>query len=116
MNQANVSNHTTRKNHESENGAICPVRVMLRIKPDNSEHPLIVKCGDGKTVMVRSHIKKCGSGVMEQSERLYTVDEVCDQDCSQADVFAKIGFDLADRVLEGYNSTILAYGQTGSVM
>jgi hypothetical protein len=90
------------------------VRVILRIKPDSCENPLLVKRDEGKTVMVKSHLKKCSSGVMEQGEKLYCVDDICDQDCSQADVFAKVGLDYADHVLSGCNATILAYGQTGS--
>jgi kinesin family protein 15 len=65
-------------------------------------------------VFVRSQMKKCYSGLIQKNDQTFEVDEICDQDCTQADAFAKIGLDLADLVLRGFNSTILAYGQTGS--
>jgi hypothetical protein len=41
-------------------------------------------------------------------------DGVLDPDVSQADVFDKIGRPAAEAVLEGYNVTVFAYGQTGA--
>ena len=41
-------------------------------------------------------------------------DGVLDPDISQADVFEKIGRPAAEAVLEGYNVTVFAYGQTGA--
>jgi hypothetical protein len=52
--------------------------------------------------------------MVQKSEQIFEVDDICDQDCTQEDAFARIGLDLADLVLHGFNSTILAYGQTGS--
>lgn len=44
----------------------------------------------------------------------FTYDNVFDQDSRQIEVFEAAGIPLVDNVLQGYNSTIFAYGQTGA--
>ena len=44
----------------------------------------------------------------------YKFDEVFDKNSCQNDVFIACGIQLVDGCFEGYNATILAYGQTAS--
>lgn len=43
----------------------------------------------------------------------FTFDHVFGQDSLQSYVYEQTAFSLVDNVLEGYNGTIFAYGQTG---
>lgn len=45
------------------------------------------------------------------SERSFTYDYVFDTDCDQEDVYNTCVRKLVDGALEGYNATVLAYGQ-----
>jgi hypothetical protein len=44
----------------------------------------------------------------------YLFDRVLGSECTQSDVFAPLAT-VVDGVVKGYNATIIAYGQTGSV-
>jgi kinesin family protein 3/17 len=45
--------------------------------------------------------------------RSFTFDGVYDVDSRQSDIYANGAYSLVNSVLEGYNGTIFAYGQTG---
>ena len=47
-------------------------------------------------------------------QKQYTFDKVFGETSKQADIFDETTFNLVDSVLEGYNSTIFAYGPTGA--
>lgn len=69
-----------------------------------------------------SSSSSCSSLVLEKpsrqgdtsTTRRYTFDGVLDQGATQADVYREVAQPIVDDVLEGYNGTILAYGQTGA--
>ena len=44
----------------------------------------------------------------------YQFDHVFDKEAKNQDVYEKIAFDVIDSAIDGYNSTIFAYGQTSS--
>ncbi|KAI8910860.1 P-loop containing nucleoside triphosphate hydrolase protein [Gorgonomyces haynaldii] len=44
----------------------------------------------------------------------FTFDSVFDSSCSQMEVYNKTARQIVDSVLEGYNGTVFAYGQTGT--
>ena len=48
-----------------------------------------------------------------QEEKTFTYDQVYDIDSKQQTVYDECAFPLIESVLEGYNGTIFAYGQTG---
>lgn len=45
--------------------------------------------------------------------RTFTFDMVYDSKSKQQDVYDECGFGLVENVIEGYNGTMFAYGQTG---
>lgn len=50
----------------------------------------------------------------EGSVKQFTYDRVFESNSSQEDLFKEIGVKVISQVLEGINSTVLAYGVTGS--
>ena len=91
------------------------IKVVARFRPLNEREqaqlgrdgasPGAPRFGDdGRSVWV---------GPDESSGHSYAVDAVLSPDASQADVYAHAS-GLVDAVMQGYNATILAYGQTGA--
>jgi kinesin family protein 3/17 len=46
--------------------------------------------------------------------KLFTFDSVYDWDNEQVDIFSETALPICSNVIEGYNGTIFAYGQTGT--
>ena len=55
-----------------------------------------------------------GKRVSVKDERNYDFDGTFDQDCKQVDIFEQVAKPCLDNTFRGYNSAILAYGQTGT--
>ena len=88
------------------------VKVMVRIRPmnkreiekgsysvtniDNKNNSVELKCPDTKVPL-----------------KNFAYDSVYDCDSLQQDVYNECAFPLVESVIEGYNGTIFAYGQTG---
>ena len=51
---------------------------------------------------------------MRRFEKLLTFDAVFDEECSQRQLYDVCAAPVVQSVLEGYNGTIFAYGQTGA--
>lgn len=85
------------------------IQVVCRIKPliskerDLNEVSSIEILNDRKTVRIRS-----------QMDSTFTFDNVFPAETSQKQLFDSIGLPTVKSVLEGFNGTILAYGQTSS--
>ena len=52
-------------------------------------------------------------GGSKETTRNFTYDVVYDRDSNQRGVYDEGGFPLVESVVNGYNGTIFAYGQTG---
>ena len=50
----------------------------------------------------------------EEIPKRFTFDCVYDESIKQEDIFAESAFPIIENILEGYNGTIFAYGQTGT--
>jgi kinesin family member 3A len=46
--------------------------------------------------------------------KTFTFDKVFDLNCTQTEVYSMTARDIVDSVLQGYNGTVFAYGQTGT--
>ena len=72
---------------------------------------------DGRECVVEMDQKK-GEVLIRQSQhdvpKMFTFDCVYDWNSRQKDVFEETAFPIIENVLEGYNGTIFAYGQTGT--
>ncbi|XP_075478035.1 LOW QUALITY PROTEIN: kinesin-like protein KIN-12F [Primulina tabacum] len=79
-----------------------PVKVVVRIRPVNG-------LGIGDTL-----VRKVSEESVAIAERKFTFDSVMDSNSTQEDVYRLIGAPLVKDALSGYNTTIVAYGKTGS--
>jgi hypothetical protein len=67
---------------------------------------------DDKTVIVRDNTKTDKIAYVEPLK--FTFDKVFDENSTQKDVYAYAATSVVDGVIEGFNGTIFAYGQTAS--
>jgi kinesin family protein 3/17 len=54
------------------------------------------------------------NGDIEQTSKTFTFDNVFDEETTQMEIYNTTARPIVDSVLEGYNGTIFAYGQTGT--
>ena len=54
------------------------------------------------------------SGETGELPKTFTFDNVFDWNCTQSEVYNETAKPIVDSVLEGYNGTVFAYGQTGT--
>ncbi|KAK9904052.1 hypothetical protein WJX75_003480 [Coccomyxa subellipsoidea] len=85
------------------------VKVVVRVRPPNSNETggAITVAPDNKGIVLyrdQSTIPQSG----------FEFDKVLREDASQADVFQAAVQPIVEDVLNGYNGTIMAYGQTGA--
>lgn len=95
------------------------VKVVVRCRPLNKREQKL-KCA--KAVVIRAEIgqvqlmKPVDHNLQilgEDPPKSFTFDAVYGDDSEQRAVFNDTGFPLVQSVLEGYNGTVFAYGQTG---
>jgi kinesin family protein 11 len=70
---------------------------------DNS--PNIITAPSSKELTIKT---------INESSKTYTFDKVFGPDASQAQVYEQVMSGMLSEVLEGYNVTVFAYGQTGT--
>ena len=78
------------------------ISVYARIKGGSQDEESVLNIVSGKR------------GAVQVRNIEFQIDDAFDGSTSQSDIYATVGRDLVERVIEGYNATILAYGQTGS--
>ena len=85
------------------------VQVIVRVRPLTSSYSAssILAASDGVKRCIRG--TKDASITLETSET-FTFDFVAGENISQDQMFEKIGKPIVDSCLQGYNSTIFAYG------
>jgi len=92
------------------------VRVVVRCRPLNDKEKNVMKC----TIAVKCDEAR-GSVTVQQSAsrssdppKVFTFDRVFGPESKQTDVYNDAARAIVEGVLEGYNGTIFAYGQTGT--
>ncbi|KAI9190363.1 hypothetical protein H9P43_001797 [Blastocladiella emersonii ATCC 22665] len=91
------------------------VKVVLRCRPFSEKekaagHANIVKI-DETDARVCITDPNAGTG---DAPKCFTFDSAFDWNCKQLDVYNKTALPIVESVLNGYNGTIFAYGQTGT--
>lgn len=90
------------------------VQVILRCRPQSKEElagraPVAVKCNEShREVCVYQNIAG------KQTDRTYTFDKAFGPATHQAQLYDQAISPIVDEVLDGFNCTIFAYGQTGT--
>ncbi|TKY61969.1 125 kDa kinesin-related protein [Spatholobus suberectus] len=98
--------------HEKEKGV--NVQVLLRCRPFSDEElrsnaPQVVTCNEyNREVAVSQSI--AGKHI----DRVFTFDKVFGPSAQQKDLYEQAVTPIVNEVLEGFNCTIFAYGQTGT--
>ncbi|XP_018016363.1 kinesin-like protein KIF3A, partial [Hyalella azteca] len=104
----------------SQGGNDEKVRVVVRVRPLSEK-----EIKDGHTNVVEVNQKACcvsvtnpnmaaSSHSSDEPPKMFTFDSVFCPDSKQVDVYNLAARPIVDNVLEGYNGTIFAYGQTGT--
>jgi len=88
------------------------VKVMVRVRPMNSKEN---QSGFHNCVKIDQQLNQIV--IMKpndrESEKTFTFDTVFTPDALQQSIYEQSAFPLVESVVEGYNGTIFAYGQTG---
>ncbi|GFN98764.1 kinesin-like protein [Plakobranchus ocellatus] len=90
------------------------VKVVVRCRPINEK-----ETAEGHKRVVEMDVKR---GVVEvnnpkapsEQPKKFTFDSVYDWNSKQRDLYDETFYELVDSVLQGFNGTIFAYGQTGT--
>ncbi|ERN10743.1 kinesin-like protein KIN-5C [Amborella trichopoda] len=98
--------------HEKEKGV--NVQVLLRCRPFSDDElrcnaPQVITCNEWqREVAVSQNIAG------KQIDRIFTFDKVFGPSAHQSDLYEQAVVPIVNEVLEGFNCTIFAYGQTGT--
>jgi len=91
------------------------VRVVVRCRPlntrENGDNRMRIVDMDSKTGSVSLRNPKADAA---EAPKQFTFDAVFDWESTQRAVYEDAAQAIVDSVLEGYNGTIFAYGQTGT--
>ncbi|XP_074591511.1 kinesin-like protein KIN-5C [Curcuma longa] len=90
------------------------VQVLLRCRPFNEDElrnnaPQVVTCNEYQREVA---VSQAIAG--KQIDRVFTFDKVFGPSAKQADLFDQAVVPIVNEVLDGFNCTIFAYGQTGT--
>jgi len=88
------------------------IKVVIRCRPMSKN-----ETRDGRECVVNMVFDKGEVLVQRQIDdvpKVFTFDTVYDWTSRQENVFAEVAYPIIENVLEGYNGTIFAYGQTGT--
>ncbi|RDA88711.1 hypothetical protein CP532_4132 [Ophiocordyceps camponoti-leonardi (nom. inval.)] len=85
------------------------IKVVARFRPQNRVE---LESG-GKPIVTFSSEDSCSLDSRE-AQGSFTFDRVFDMDCKQQDIFDFSIRSTVDDILNGYNGTVFAYGQTGA--
>ncbi|XP_022757110.1 kinesin-like protein KIN-UB [Durio zibethinus] len=89
------------------------VRVAVRLRPRNAEE-LIADADFADCVELQSELKRLKLRKNNWDSETYEFDEVLTEFASQKRVYEVVAKPVVESVLDGYNGTVMAYGQTGT--
>lgn len=106
---------STNSNDEKKKEEIENVRVVVRVRPLNDKE-IANHCQNVIDVDTFSSIISIRNPNTTRDEpvKTFTFDAVFDSESTQVDIYNETARPIIDKVLQGYNGTIFAYGQTGT--
>ncbi|KAF3434013.1 hypothetical protein FNV43_RR25116 [Rhamnella rubrinervis] len=105
-------NSRTNSSSDCEEGS-GRVRVAVRLRPKNAED-LISYSDFSDCVELQPELKRLKLRKNNWSSESYRFDEVFTETASQKRVYEVVAKPVVESVLNGYNGTVMAYGQTGT--
>ncbi|KAJ6895398.1 kinesin-like protein KIN-5D [Populus alba x Populus x berolinensis] len=105
-------NSNSSSKHDKEKGV--NVQVIVRCRPLNEDElrvhtPVVISCNEG-----RREVSALQNIANKQIDRTFLFDKVFGPASKQKDLYDLAVSPIVYEVLEGYNCTIFAYGQTGT--
>ncbi|KAG4988653.1 hypothetical protein JHK82_030990 [Glycine max] len=90
------------------------VQVLVRCRPLSEDEarlntPIVISCNEG-----RREVSAVQNIANKQIDRTFAFDKVFGPNSKQKELFEQAMSPIVNEVLEGYNCTIFAYGQTGT--
>ncbi|KAK2424881.1 kinesin protein KIN-5D [Trifolium repens] len=106
------SNSNSHNKYDKEKGV--NVQVLVRCRPMNEDEmrlhtPVVISCNEG-----RREVAAVQSIANKQIDRTFVFDKVFGPNSQQKELYDQAVSPIVYEVLEGYNCTIFAYGQTGT--
>nr|GMC84796.1 armadillo repeat-containing kinesin-like protein 2 [Ipomoea batatas] len=89
------------------------VRVAVRLRPQNAEE-LAADADFADCVELQPELKRLKLRKNNWDTDVYEFDEILTESASQKRVYEVVAKPVVQSVLEGYNGTVMAYGQTGT--
>ncbi|KAG4992785.1 hypothetical protein JHK87_026242 [Glycine soja] len=89
------------------------VRVAVRLRPQNAEE-MIADADFADCVELQPELKRLKLRRNNWDSDTYEFDEVLTEFASQKRVYEVVAKPVVESVLDGYNGTVMAYGQTGT--
>eukprot|EP00095_Tigriopus_kingsejongensis_P001128 snap_masked-scaffold1099_size62903-processed-gene-0.6 protein:Tk01128 transcript:snap_masked-scaffold1099_size62903-processed-gene-0.6-mRNA-1 annotation:"kinesin-like protein kif3a isoform x2" len=97
------------------------VKVVVRVRPLNSQereakYASVVQVDHvNGEVKLEAHMSAFSTSLTRESPaKVFAFDNVFGPDSTQMDVYNRVARPIVENVIEGYNGTIFAYGQTGT--
>jgi len=85
-----------------------PIRVGIRLKPEENKNLL-------RGFTVKRNQEYCEIDiVVSETKYEYSVDDIFERNASQRDIFVATAQPIINEVINGFDGTIFAYGQTVS--
>ncbi|XP_031098420.1 kinesin-like protein KIN-UA isoform X3 [Ipomoea triloba] len=89
------------------------VRVAVRLRPRNAEE-MVADTDFADCVELQPELKRLNLRRNNWDTDTYEFDEVLTEFASQKRVYEAVAKPVVENVLDGYNGTVMAYGQTGT--
>lgn len=97
----------------NDDGVSGRVRVAVRLRPRNAEE-LVADADFADCVELQPELKRLKLRKNNWDSDTYEFDEVLTEFASQKRVYEVVAKPVVESVLDGYNGTVMAYGQTGT--
>ncbi|MCO5611569.1 hypothetical protein L7F22_065822 [Adiantum nelumboides] len=104
---------TPQRNGRNDSGVSGRVRVAVRLRPRNAEE-MVADADFADCVELQPELKRLRLRKNNWDCETYEFDEVLTDFSSQKRVYEVVAKPVLESVLEGYNGTVMAYGQTGT--
>ncbi|KAM2624627.1 hypothetical protein TB1_031583 [Malus domestica] len=94
-------------------GVLGRIRVAVRLRPHNDEE-MVADADFADCVELQPELKRLKLRKNNWDTDTYEFDEVLTEFASQKRVYEVVAKPVVESVLDGYNGTVMAYGQTGT--